>query len=95
MNYAITVFILEDGCVDEVVGPIASLEQAKAMVDGKIASLQSQYAGYIREDDPDGLLVLVTDQNSPEDYPGGYVFQIHDMTPAPEVVSITEVVNVG
>lgn len=84
MNIFVTVFILEEALIEELVGPFPEEADAISWIDSKIEEIRHQYPNYNFERGEDNEFTMFSDDN--EDDPHGFVYQIMPASTPVEVV---------
>ena len=84
MTYFVTVFILESGIVDDLVGPFESEDLAWQWVTDEIAAQRHQYPSYGADESKEELLAMFSDFSDND--PHGFVYQVMEPSSPVEVI---------
>lgn len=85
MNIFVSIFCIEEGVLDDLVGPFESPELAKAWVDSDIQAESGNYPSYKVDESADGELTMFGDEDETD--PHGFVYQVITASAPVEVVA--------
>jgi hypothetical protein len=84
MNIFVTVFVIEEGITDDLVGPFQSQADALSWIDAQISTEHPNYPGYNVDRSEDGEITMFSDEL--ESDPHGFIYQILTATAPVEIV---------